>query len=98
MAGGTTNGHAILGFISGVFDVSANTNININTPRIDCNTTNYLNVSSPTMTLKQTTFNTNSTTTNIISTIALNMLAPTIKVNTNTFKYVPWTLFMVGQV
>ena len=93
IAGGTTEGQAILGFISGVFDVSANTNININTPRIDCNTTNYINMSSPTTTLKQNTMNINSTTSNIISTTALNMSAPTIKINTNTFRFVPWTVF-----
>jgi hypothetical protein len=83
-AGGVGDGKAILGFISGTFDVSANTNIHITTPKIDCETTNYINMSSPTTTLKQTTAN-------IISTTALNMSAPTIKINTKTFRYVPWT-------
>ena len=34
-AGGTTDGKAILGFITGVFDVSANINTNLYTPKVD---------------------------------------------------------------
>ena len=41
-----------------------------------------------------TRLNVNGTlSTNIISTTELNMSAPTIKINTNTFRYVPWTVF-----
>ena len=88
-AGGAGDGTALMGFISGSFDVSANLYMLINTPKVDCNTTNYVNFSSPTTFLKQTTAN-------IISSSTLNMSAPTININTKQFRFVPWTTFYSG--
>jgi hypothetical protein len=95
-AGGVGDGKAILGFISGTFDVSASTKLTITTPRIDMETSNYINTSSPTLSLKQSTLNINSTTANIVSS-TLNMSAPTIKINTNLFRFVPWTTSYSGS-
>jgi hypothetical protein len=50
-------------------------------------------MSTPIMSLKQTTMNMSSSTTNLISTSILNMSAPTININKNQFRFVPWTTF-----